>query len=157
MSVLSAEDLRKRWVATAAMLDRQGHFSNYSTRQRAEVLRKGYLGNWPPDAAIRMARELNDGGYAFRTPQFVDDLRSLGSVGPEVGERLRAILDEAPPESYEPPYELRDPPGHPFIFECRTFGRMLYFKFQIAGTPKKPRVLFWSCHPPIYGRDRFSK
>jgi hypothetical protein len=29
---------------------------------------------------------------------------------------------------------------------------VVYFKFQIAGIAKSPRVLFWSCHPPLLQR-----
>jgi hypothetical protein len=62
------------------------------------------------------------------------------------------MLDEVPPESYQPPGELEEPPGSPFIFHCRILGCEVYFKFQIAGTTKSPRVLFWSCHPPRFER-----
>jgi hypothetical protein len=78
----------------------------------------------------------------------------FGTVGSEVRERLLGVLDEVPPESYEPPYELNEPPGCPFIFTSTVLGCEVFFKFQIAGTEKKPRVLFWSCHPPRHGLRR---
>src|ERR1035437_1562012 len=137
MSALSAEELRNRWIANAERLDRQGHFSNYSPKRRGEVRGKGYLGSWPPDQAIRMARELVGQGYSHRTPRFNDDMRDHGVVGAEVREKLLKILDEVPPESYEPPYALKDPPGYPFQFQCRTLRCEVYFKFQIVGTRRK--------------------
>jgi len=56
MSALSGKDLRERWIANADRLDKRGHFANYSSKQRDEVRRKGYLGRNPPDQAIKMAR-----------------------------------------------------------------------------------------------------
>lgn len=55
----------------------------------------------------------------------------LGLVGEEVREALLDILEELPPESYEPPHELDEPPGHPFIFRSRKLRREIYFKFQV--------------------------
>jgi hypothetical protein len=115
-------------------------------------LRKGYLGLWAPDHGIKIARREVALGYALRTPKFVDNLRDFKVVGVEVREKTLSILDELPPESYEPPYELEEPPGYPFIFHSNILGRVVYFKFQIAGTTKSSRVLFWSCHPPLLKR-----
>jgi hypothetical protein len=84
------------------------------------------------------------------TAKFVDNMREFGIVGEEVRRTVLRILEEVPPESYEPPKELEEPPGCPFIFGC-ALGREVFFKLQIVGTPRKPRVLFWSCHPPLYG------
>jgi len=89
-----------------------------------------------------------DLGYAFRTPNYIDDVRDFMVVGGEVREKTLSILDEVPPTSYEPPYELEDSPGYPFIFDSSILGCEVYFKFQIKGTAKSPHVLFWSCHPP---------
>ena len=44
MSALSPKELGECWIANAQRLDRLGHFAEYSPKQRAEVLRKGYLG-----------------------------------------------------------------------------------------------------------------
>ena len=44
--------------------------------------------------------------------------------------------------------------GFPFIFDSAILGGEIFFKFQIVGTAKKPQVLFWSCHPPVYGIKR---
>jgi len=150
MGALSAEELRKRWLDNAGLLDRKRHFANYSPKQLAEVLKKGYLGRWRPDEAIRIAREAAALGYAMRTPRFVDDMRNRGFVGEEVQKKLLEVLEEVPPESYKPPGELRSPPGYPFHFYSKVLSCDLYFKFQIRGTTKKPKVLFWSCHPPVY-------
>ena len=76
----------------------------------------------------------------------------LDVVGEEVQQRTLSILEVLPPEAYEPPYELEEPPGSPFIFHCDVLGCEVYFKFQITGTAKSPRVLFWSCHPPRFKR-----
>ncbi len=151
MSALSGKDLRERWIANADRLDKRGHFANYSSEQRDEVLRKGYLGRYPPDQAIKMARQQAELGQGYRKPKFNDEVREhFGLVGSEVGEKLLKILDEIPPESYEPPFKLNDPPGCPFIFRSSVLGCEVFFKFQIVGTAKKPLVLFWSCHPPLY-------
>jgi hypothetical protein len=150
--VPSAEKLlRKHWIKNAENLAGQGHFANYSTQQRAEVLRKGFLGPWPPDRAIAIAREQAERGNAVRTPRFNDQMRDhFGLVGEELREALLEILDELPPQCYQPPRELEEPPGCPFVFRCKALGREVYFKFQVKGTAKKPQVLFWSCHPRLY-------
>src|SRR5271169_5550910 len=94
-------------------------------------------------------------GHGYRTDRFNDNLREhFRLVGAEVRDKLLQVLDDIPPESYEPPFELEEPPGCPFIFPCTVLGCEIFFKFQIAGTAKKPRVLFWSCHPPLYGIKR---
>jgi hypothetical protein len=148
MSALSGKELRESWIANAERLDRLGHFAKYSPKRREEVRRKGYLGSRPPDQAIRTARREVELGYAFRTPKFIDDMLEFGVVGAEVREKTLSILDELPPQSYEPPYELEEPPGFPFIFHCNVLGCEVYFKFQIKGAAQSPKVLFWSCHRP---------
>ena len=152
MSALSGEDLSSGWIADAKRLDRLGHFAKYSPKQRAEVLRKGFLGAWAPDQGIKIARKEVELGYAVWTENYRDDLRVFSIVGEEVREKTLSLLDEVPPESYEPPCELEEPPGCPFIFHCKILGCEVYFKFQTAGTAKSPRVLFWSCHPPKFKR-----
>lgn len=57
VSALRGRDLRERWIANACRLDQKGHFASYSSKQRDEVLRKGFLGRYPPDQAIKMARD----------------------------------------------------------------------------------------------------
>jgi hypothetical protein len=151
MSALSGKGLRDRWIANAESLDKQGHFASYSPKQREEVLKKGFLGRYPPDQAIRMAREQAERGHGLRTAKFNDEVRAhFRLVGAEVRDKLLQVLDEIPPESYQPPSEISEPPGCPFIFRCSVLGCEIYFKFQIEGTARKPRVLFWSCHPPRY-------
>jgi hypothetical protein len=155
MNALNGSSLRNHWIANAQRLAKKGHFANYSPKQRDEILKKGFLGPYPPDQAIGMAREQAERGLGFRTSKFNDNMREcFGTVGAEVREKLLRVLDEVPPESYEPPYELNEPPGCPFIFPSTVLGCDVFFKFQIAGTAKKPRVLFWSCHPPLYGVKR---
>ena len=149
MSPRSPRELRRCWIATAESLDRRGHFSEYPRKRRDEVLNKGYLGVWRPDEAVSVAQDQAQRGTSLRTLQFNDDMRERGFVGPEVREALLKILGEIRPESYRPPRKLRNPPGYPFIFQCRYTGCELYFKFQIEGSRNKPRVLFWSCHPPV--------
>jgi hypothetical protein len=151
MTALGGQELRKCWIANAERLDRLGHFAKYSPKQRAEVLRKGFLSPWAPDQGIRIARKELELGYAVRTPNYIDDLRDFGVVGSEeVRKTTLSLLDEVPPESYEPPCELAEPPGCPFIFQCKALGCEVYFKFQISGTPKSMQVLFWSYHPPKF-------
>lgn len=147
---MGGEALRNQWIRKAERLNRQGHFARYPPHQREEVLRKGFLGRWPPDQAIVIAREQAEKGQAFWTPKFNDEMRDhFGLVGEEAREAVLKILAELPPESYHPPKDLEKPPGHPFEFRCKTLHREVYFKFQVRGT-KKPQVLFWSCHPPVY-------
>ena len=145
-------DPRTGWQRRAQELDAQGYFSRYSPKQRAEVLRKGYLGPAAPDAAIGIAKAVVENGYYATTAKILDEFRAeFGVVGIEaVRETLLAILREIPPAACEPPRELNDPPGYPYIFECQHFGGRIYFKFQIAGTERKRRALFWSCHCPKY-------
>jgi len=156
MSALAGKELRNRWIANAERLDKNGYFAKYSRKQRAEVLRRGFLGCYSPDQAIRIAKLQVERSYGCtNTPKFLDEMRRhFGLVGEEVSEKRCQILDEIPPESYEPPYKLDEPRGHPFIFPSRVLGRKIYFKLQICGTAQKPQVLFWSCHPPQYGIER---
>jgi len=107
MSAPSPKELRECWIANAQRLDRLGHFARYSPKQRAEVLRKGHLGLWTPDHGIKIARRDVALGYALRTPRFVDNMRDFKVVAGSPRKTL-SILDEVPPESYEPPYELEE-------------------------------------------------
>jgi hypothetical protein len=151
MSVSDKGLLRRQWVQKAQELDRLGYFARYSGAQRAEVLRKGFLGPFAPDRAIACAGEQVRRGYAVRAEKFNDEMRDhFGLVGEEVREAVLKILEEIPPESYEPPRELDEPPGCPFIFKSRTLRRDVYFKFQVKGTAQRPRVKLCSCHPPLY-------
>ena len=81
MTDLSGKELRECWIANAERLDRLGHFVQYSPKQRADVLRKGYLGLWSPDQGVRIARRETDLGYALRTSKFVDNMRDFKVVG----------------------------------------------------------------------------
>ncbi len=143
-----ANQLREGWIQQASELAGRGHFSSYSAKQRAEVLRKGYLGPVRPDEAIRIATQMVADGLHFSTPKIIDELRGkFNVVGVEaVREALLAILAETPAAAYEPPRKLKEPPGYPYIFPCSHLGCSIYFKFQITGTTKKRSVLFWSCH-----------
>jgi hypothetical protein len=147
----SAGDLRGVWVAKARHLDSRGHFADYPPKRREEVLRKGFLGAWTPDRAIVTARKQVELGIEWRTQKFMNEMRDhFGLVGEDIRLALLDILGEIPPESYEPPRELEEPSGCPFIFHCARLDCLIYLKIQIQGTMKKPRVLFWSCHPPVY-------
>lgn len=152
MSGLSGKALREYWIAKAERLDKSGHFAHYPTERRDEILRKGFLGQYPPDKAIEIARGQVQQGHEYRTPKFIDEMREHFRVaGEEVRGKTLQVLDEIPPETYEPPLELDEPPGCPFVYRSTVLACEIYFKFQITGTPKKPRVLLWSCHPPFYG------
>jgi len=151
MSAISGKDLRQRWIANAESLDKRGHFASHSSKQHDEVLRKGFLGPYPPDQAIKMARAQAEQGQGYRTSKFNDEMRAhFGLAGAEVGDKLLKVLDETPPESYEPPFELDEPPGCPFIFRSSVLGCEVFLKFQVVGSARKPRVVFWSCHPSLY-------
>src|SRR5271157_4270957 len=78
MSAVSAADSRQRWIANTERLHRKGHFANYTPKLLAEVLKKGYLGRWPPDDAIRIAMQQAERGYSHRMPQFNDNMRDHG-------------------------------------------------------------------------------
>jgi hypothetical protein len=107
MSASGGEDLRNQWITNAERLDRQGHFVKYSPKQREEILRKGFLGRWPPHRAIAIAREQAEKGHAVRTPKFNDEMRDhFDLVGEEARGAVLKILEELPPQSYEPPTNL---------------------------------------------------
>jgi len=147
MSGLSAKSLRERWIANAKELDEKGYFANYPPAQREEVLKKGFLGRYPPDQAIRLAREQTERGLGYRTPQFNDNMRQyFGLVGDEVREKLLEILDEVPPECYEPPYELNEPPGCPSFFHQEFLGEKSFLSFR---SPVPPRSQWFSFGPAI--------
>lgn len=151
MSAGDGKSPREQWIRRAAELGRQGRFAKYSPKQREEILRKGYLGMWPPDRAIMIAKAEAEKGYAVRKAKFNDNMRDhFDLVGEEVRETVLKLLEEVPPESYDPPAELEEPPGYPFVFRSKTLQREVYFKFQVTGSMRKPQVLFWSCHPPLY-------
>jgi putative zinc finger/helix-turn-helix YgiT family protein len=143
MSALTGKELRNRWIANAEGLERNGYFATYSPEQRGEVLRKGFLGRYPPDQAIRLAREQAERGFGYRKGKFNDNMREyFGLVGDEVREKLLEILDEVPPECYRPPYELNEPPGCPFIFRSRVLGREVFFQVPDHGYGQEaPRAL----------------
>lgn len=151
LSAIRRVPLRDQWIERAKQLDGRGHFSEYSAKRRAEVLKKGFLGSWPPDRALDVATQEWKTGRAYSTPKFNDGLRRYYNlVGEEAREAVSEILREIPASSYEPPRRLVDPPGCPFVFRSKRLSGEVYFKFQIEGTAKKPQVLFWSCHPPDY-------
>ena len=115
MASVKAGDLRGGWIAKAKDLDSIGHFADYPLRRRQEALQKGFLGEWPPDRALIVARRQVGLGYGVvYTPKFVNEMRDhFGLVGDDIRHALLDILGEVPPESYEPPRQLRDPPGCP--------------------------------------------
>jgi len=150
MSSLYGKDLQDCWIANAERWDKEGRFAKYSHQQRDAVLRNGFLGRYPPDEAIKHAREQAERGYAWYTPKFIDEMREhFGLVGEEVRMALLEVLARVPPESYKPPRELDEPPGYPFEFHSGVLGREIYLKFQILEDGKL-RSLFRSCHPPRY-------
>src|ERR1017187_10497870 len=71
-----------------------------------------------PDQGIKIARKEAELGYAVWTRNYIDDMRNFGVVGGEVREKTLSLLDEVPPESYESPCDLEEPPGSTFIFHC---------------------------------------
>ena len=150
MSSLHGKGLQDCWIANAERWDKEGRFAKYSRQQRDAVLRNGFLGRYPPDEAIKLAREQAERGYACYTSKFIDEMREyFGLVGAEVRKALLEVLARVPPESYKPPRELDEPPGYPFEFHSGVLGREVYLKFQIR-EDAKPQCLFWSCHPPRY-------
>src|SRR3954470_17235126 len=73
------EDERPNRQSSSRPLDRErkgpesrGDFVSYTLKQRDAVLSKGFLGRWPPDEAIRIAKRMTERGYALRTSKFVD-------------------------------------------------------------------------------------
>lgn len=145
----AAADHSSNWIKRAQWLDSCGHFADYTERQRREVLRKGFLGSRSPAQILQLVKREVTLGHAFRKPKFNDEMRRhFGLVGDEVREAVLAVLEEIPPESYEPPRTLAEPPGCPFIFESSFLRSRVYFKVQVIGTSKRPQVLLWSCHPP---------
>jgi hypothetical protein len=149
----ASDQLRVGWIAKAQELDRGGYFREYTAKQRADVLRRGYVGPVRPDEGIQIATGLVEAGYYYAEPKIVGELRGQFEIvgSEEIREVLLAVLRETPASTYEPPHALKDPPGYPFIFPCARLGCALYFKFQITGTAKKRQVVFCSCHVPIGG------
>lgn len=142
------KDLRECWIRKARQLDEMGRLRRYPPKKRAEVLRKGFLGKWPPDIAIEIAKGEVKAGREVRTARFNDQMRDYyNTVGDEVRGILLKLCEEVPPDCYEPPAELREPPGYPFIFPSKTLRDKVYLKFQLLESGKKVQVLFWSCHP----------
>jgi len=71
-------------------------------------------------------------GHGNWTAQFNDNVREYFSlVGDEVREKLLEILNEVPPETYDPPTRTQRTAGLPFHFSSRALGREIFFKFQI--------------------------
>ncbi|MBA3976544.1 MAG: hypothetical protein C0504_20245 [Candidatus Solibacter sp.] len=151
MSAPHRTDYPALWKAQAKELDRGGYFNLYPADQYAEILRKGYLGSWSPEQSLSIARKAVSKGTHITTQKFRDEIVAHFDILPndEAG-FLLALLDEVPPQFYRAPRELQDPPGCPFVFHSARLGRMLYFKLQVFGTPNRPRVVFWSCHPPLH-------
>ena len=150
MNSLNGKDLQDCWIANAERWDKEGRFAKYSRQQRDAVRRNGFLGRYPPDEAIQLAREQAERGYAYYTRKFIDEMREyFGLVGAEVRKALLEVLAAVPPESNKPPRELDEPPGYPFEFHSGVLGREIYLKFQIL-EDGKPRSLFRSCRPPRY-------
>lgn len=122
-----ADELRQRWIQKAQLLNQHGRFDRYPYKKRQEILRKGFLGRFPPDQALGMAEDQVKKGIAVRTPRFNDQMRDcFGMVGEEVGETLLRLLKEVPPESYEPPAQLKEPPGYPFVFRSKVLNSEVY-------------------------------
>ena len=155
MSALSPKELRECWIANAQRLDQRETFRGDFTKATRGGLAEGMpSASGRPIGGLRSLGRDVALGYALRTPKFVDNMRDFKVVGVEVREKTLSILDELPPESYEPPYELEEPPGYPFVFHSNILGCVVYFKFQIEGSAKNSRVLFWSCHPPLSKRKQ---
>lgn len=154
MSAPNRIDYPALWKAQAQKLDVQGHFNEYPARRREEVLRKGYVGKENPEEALRLARSKLEAGLAKHTAKVIDELRNhfdiLGSESRR--EFLLERTKEAQPDDYEPPFDLDEPPGYPYIFESPGLARRVYLKFGIGVTGKKCRVAFISCHPPMRRR-----
>jgi hypothetical protein len=71
----ATDDLRGLWVARAKDLDSKGYFAAYPPKRRQEILKKGFLGEWPPDRAIVIARQQVELGIEWRTAKFVNEMR----------------------------------------------------------------------------------
>jgi hypothetical protein len=143
------------WKARAKVLDRQGYFREYDKRFYEEVISKGYLGRHDPEEALQIAKTAVEDGTARYHPKFVDELRDHFNLA--LFERRAFVLQrlaEIQPDSYEPPHQLEEPPGYPYIFHSRELRIDLYLKFQLHREVRRPHVLFWSCHPPVVPRRR---
>jgi len=69
-------------------------------------------------------------------------MRHFKVVGVEVREKTLSILDEVPPESYEPPYELEEA-ARLSLYLSQQHPRMRgLLQFQIEGTAKNSRSCF---------------
>ena len=117
MTVVPAGDPRRLWVTRAKQLDSKGHFAGYATKRRREVLKKGFLGEWPPDRAIVIASRHVELGYEWRTPKFVNEMRDhFGLVGDDIRYALLEIPGRGPSRVVRTPSRTRGPARVPFHF-----------------------------------------
>ncbi|MGQ9633144.1 MAG: helix-turn-helix domain-containing protein [Bryobacteraceae bacterium] len=60
----------RRWTRKAQFLNGYNWFDRYPYKKRQEILRKGFLGRFPPDQAVGLAQDQVKKGIAVGTPLF---------------------------------------------------------------------------------------
>lgn len=146
-----SHDYLARLRARARRLEESGHLRAYPRNRREELLRKGYLGPHPPHEALCEAVARIKGRTYGISPHALDRMRiELGIEPFEAGDALEAAIEEVRPDDYCPPAELRKPPGMPFLWTSRHFGRDMYLKFTFVEEHddlREARLIIHSCHP----------
>jgi hypothetical protein len=155
MSTLSGKELRKCWIANAERLDRLGHFAKYSPKQRAEVLRKGYLGLWAPDQAIEIARKETDLGYAVRTPNFIDDMREFTVVGGKSARRRFPYWMKCLRSPISPPASWKSRPDLPSFSIAVFWGARSTSSSRLQAPRKVLRFCFGRAILRVLNGDRY--
>src|SRR5437588_8566875 len=78
----------------------------------------------------------------------------LGLAGAEVRETFLQVLDEIPPECYQPPNELNDPPGCPFIFLSGVLGRDFFSNLRSPARRRSRGSFSRLASSPVLNRAR---
>jgi len=141
MSALSPKELRECWIANAKA-GSAGTFCTVLAEATRGGLAEGYLGLWAPDHGIKIARRDVALGYALRDAEFVDTCAISKEWARRSAKRLFPYWMKCLLGHMNPLTNWRSRPGYPFIFHSNILGCVVYFKFQIAGIAKSPRVLF---------------
>lgn len=92
MSALTGHDLRKRWIANAETLDKNGHFAQYSRKQRDEVRKKNAY-------TIASADAYREKHNLLTTKELKEIRRRLGMSFRAFAQYLR--VSEASPKRWE--------------------------------------------------------
>jgi hypothetical protein len=99
--------------------------------------------------AILIAKDLTRKNlFHIGDPEIANELAELGYPGEEaMVEALLTALDEVTTQNHRPPGQPDKIPGIPFVWSSKCFKTVMYLKFKLAGTKRKPVLWWFSCHP----------